>query len=70
MIEDWLNVLANYRLKPVLPIIQRTPDRMYSRVNGDCYAWLKGCWVTITREQFRVVTRKEKLETCDLELIR
>ena len=68
MIEDWLNVLANYRLKPVLPIIQRTPDRMYSRVNGDCYAWLKGGAVKITPEQFAVVTRHEKLETLDLEL--
>ena len=56
-------------IKDRLPIIQRTPDRMYFHINRDCYAWVKGAAIKITSEEFRVATKNTELETLDLELL-
>jgi len=50
------------------PVIQRTPDRIYSHINEHCYKWSHNGAIEITDKEFKATTENKKLETCDLDL--
>jgi len=50
------------------PVIQRTKDREYFRINNACYRWVNGHAERIEDIEFRESTRGKEFETLDLEL--
>jgi len=49
------------------PVIQRTKDREYFKINQHCYKYIGGYAEAITDKEFRESTKDEDFETWDFK---